>query len=203
MSHRKGLAWARLMGLLRPISRVLKSERPLCGARCRDGHACRAKAAWDGVEPYNGHCRIHGAYRPARGPRRAGIGYPPPRRRYGPNIVRSAGSSSRRACGGTGRGGVRNRSPPLAWGRLKARLHLRTSYASYTRTATPQPRERQVESNPTAPNPSLTSTLTETIQTPSMPRLEALFEPISRDDHFEWVSSRTRQGSAGQGSGRE
>jgi hypothetical protein len=67
MSHRKGLAWARLMGLLHPISRVLKSERPLCGARCRDGHACRAKAAWDGVEPYNGRCRIHGGL--STGPR--------------------------------------------------------------------------------------------------------------------------------------
>ncbi len=48
------------MGLRRPISPVLKSELPLCGARCRDGHARRAKAAWDGIEPYNGHCRING-----------------------------------------------------------------------------------------------------------------------------------------------
>jgi hypothetical protein len=33
-----------LMGLLHPISsRVLKSELPLCGARCRDGHACRLR----------------------------------------------------------------------------------------------------------------------------------------------------------------
>jgi hypothetical protein len=56
-----------LMGLLRPLSRVLKSELPLCGARCRDGHACRAKAAWDGIEPYNGRCRIHGGL--STGPR--------------------------------------------------------------------------------------------------------------------------------------
>ena len=88
MSDRKDLASAlaelrlRSMGLLYP-SRVLKSELPLCGARCRDGHACRAKAAWDGIEPYNGRCRIHGAYRPARGPKRAGTGYPPPRGRCG------------------------------------------------------------------------------------------------------------------------
>ena len=56
MSDRKDLASAlaelrlRSMGLLYP-SRMLKSELPLCGARCRDGHACRAKAAWDGIEP--------------------------------------------------------------------------------------------------------------------------------------------------------
>ena len=80
MSDRKDLAWARLMGLLllHPISRVIKSELPLCGARCRDGHACRAKAAWDGIEPYNGRCRDPwGLIDAARGPKRAGTGYPP------------------------------------------------------------------------------------------------------------------------------
>jgi hypothetical protein len=58
MSDRKDLASAlaelRFMGLI-------------CGARCRDGHACRAKAAWDGIEPYNGRCRIHGGL--STGPR--------------------------------------------------------------------------------------------------------------------------------------
>jgi hypothetical protein len=67
MSDRTDLAWARSMALLRPISPVLKSELPLCGARCRDGHACRAKAAWDGIRPYNGRCRLHGGL--STGPR--------------------------------------------------------------------------------------------------------------------------------------
>ena len=67
MSDRKDLAWTRSMALLRPISLVLKRELPLCGARCRDGHACRAKAAWDGIEPYDGRRRLHGGL--STGPR--------------------------------------------------------------------------------------------------------------------------------------
>ena len=42
------------------------------------------------------------AYRPAQGLKRAGTGYPPARRRCGPNTERSAGRVFRRACGGTG-----------------------------------------------------------------------------------------------------
>jgi hypothetical protein len=71
MSDRKALAWAlaelRSMRLRHPLSLVLKSELPLCDAWCRDGHACQAKAAWDGIEPYNGRCRIHGGL--STGPR--------------------------------------------------------------------------------------------------------------------------------------
>ncbi len=39
-----------------------KSQRPQCGARCRDGHPCRAPAIWDKVNdrPRNGRCRLHG-----------------------------------------------------------------------------------------------------------------------------------------------
>jgi hypothetical protein len=75
----------------RPMHRVFKSELPLCGARCRDGRPCQAKASWDKWHdaPRNGRCRIHGAYRPARGPRKAGTGYPPPRRSGGPNAARN------------------------------------------------------------------------------------------------------------------
>lgn len=40
-----------------------KKERPFCGARCRDGHACRAKAA---INPHTGRlskrCRMHGGH---------------------------------------------------------------------------------------------------------------------------------------------
>lgn len=40
-----------------------KKERPHCGARCRDGHACRAKAA---ANPFTGklsnRCRMHGGH---------------------------------------------------------------------------------------------------------------------------------------------
>ncbi len=39
-----------------------KRERPRCGARCRDGHSCRAPAVWDKERdrPRNGRCRMHG-----------------------------------------------------------------------------------------------------------------------------------------------
>ncbi len=39
-----------------------KSERPKCGARCRDGHQCQAPVVWDAEwdEPWNGRCRMHG-----------------------------------------------------------------------------------------------------------------------------------------------
>ena len=35
---------------------------PLCEAKCRDGHSCKAKAACDKFrgEPLNGRCRMHG-----------------------------------------------------------------------------------------------------------------------------------------------
>ncbi len=41
---------------------IPKSERPKCGAKCRDGHACQAPAVWDyeDNQPRNGRCRIHG-----------------------------------------------------------------------------------------------------------------------------------------------
>ena len=39
-----------------------RRKRPLCAARCRDGHACRARAVWDDDRdrPRNGRCRVHG-----------------------------------------------------------------------------------------------------------------------------------------------
>ncbi len=39
-----------------------KSERQRCGAKCRDGHSCRASAVWDkeNNRPRNGRCRMHG-----------------------------------------------------------------------------------------------------------------------------------------------
>lgn len=38
-----------------------KKNRPLCGARCRDGHPCKAKAVLDKRDrPLNGRCRMHG-----------------------------------------------------------------------------------------------------------------------------------------------
>jgi hypothetical protein len=52
----------RQMRLRQPIYRVYKNELPLCGARCRDGHPCQARAAWDETRTYprNGRCRRHG-----------------------------------------------------------------------------------------------------------------------------------------------
>jgi hypothetical protein len=39
-----------------------KKKRPLCGAKCRDGHPCKAKAVVNPKtdKPKNGRCRIHG-----------------------------------------------------------------------------------------------------------------------------------------------
>lgn len=39
-----------------------KRDRPLCGSRCRDGHACKAKAVvcLKTGKPINGRCRMHG-----------------------------------------------------------------------------------------------------------------------------------------------
>lgn len=49
-------------GMRRPLWRVYKREKPRCGARCRDGHPCRAPAAYDAAKcrPKNGRCRVHG-----------------------------------------------------------------------------------------------------------------------------------------------
>lgn len=42
--------------------KLMKKNRPLCGAKCRDGHACKAKAVVDSKtdKPKNGRCRMHG-----------------------------------------------------------------------------------------------------------------------------------------------
>ena len=38
-----------------------KKNRPLCGAKCRDGHSCRAKAVVNKCDKVvNGRCRMHG-----------------------------------------------------------------------------------------------------------------------------------------------
>jgi len=54
---------------IRERKRTPKEERPKCGARCRDGHACRAPAVWDFEHdrPRNGRCRVHGGL--STGPR--------------------------------------------------------------------------------------------------------------------------------------
>ena len=57
--------------LARRRYRPRSDERPRCGARCRDGHACRAPAVWVAGElvPRNGRCRVHGGL--STGPRTA------------------------------------------------------------------------------------------------------------------------------------
>ncbi|MBV9470708.1 MAG: hypothetical protein JO316_15660 [Abitibacteriaceae bacterium] len=44
------------------LPKLLKSERPFCGARCRDGHSCRARVVED-----RRRCRMHGGL--STGPR--------------------------------------------------------------------------------------------------------------------------------------
>lgn len=50
----KGLFWKH--------ESLWKKNRPLCGAKCRDGHECKAKAVVHPKtsKPINGRCRIHG-----------------------------------------------------------------------------------------------------------------------------------------------
>ena len=60
----------RALGYRTPIDRVFKHELPLCGARCRSGHPCQAKATRDvetGCYVRNGRCRLHGGL--STGPR--------------------------------------------------------------------------------------------------------------------------------------
>ena len=69
------MEWLRLVrGALvevrEPYWRVFRSERPKCGAKCRDGHACKAPAVLDTLYNCyvrNGRCRNHGGL--STGPR--------------------------------------------------------------------------------------------------------------------------------------
>jgi hypothetical protein len=54
----------------RPLHILFKRELPLCGARCRDGHRCQARATRDvetGCYVCNGRCRLLGGL--STGPR--------------------------------------------------------------------------------------------------------------------------------------
>ena len=54
-------------------ARAHRRSRPECGARCRDGHACRARVVWsrgdDGRPVEAARCRLHGGA--STGPRTA------------------------------------------------------------------------------------------------------------------------------------
>jgi hypothetical protein len=54
-------------------ARAHRRSRPECGARCRDGHACRARVVWsrgdDGRPIEAARCRLHGGL--STGPRTA------------------------------------------------------------------------------------------------------------------------------------
>jgi len=72
-------AMARVYDTCRPYHVLFKRELPLCGARCRDGHPCQARATRDaetGCFVRNGRCRMHGGLstgpRTAEGKRRIG-----------------------------------------------------------------------------------------------------------------------------------
>ncbi len=70
--------WLRVMrgamsGVREPYWRVFRKERPECGAKCRDGHACKAPAVLDltyRCAVRNGRCRNHGGL--STGPRTPG-----------------------------------------------------------------------------------------------------------------------------------
>jgi hypothetical protein len=61
--HVEGLYWK--------VQSQWKRNRPLCGAKCRDGHPCQAKVAVDpkSNKPINGRCRMHGGL--SKGPKTA------------------------------------------------------------------------------------------------------------------------------------
>src|SRR5215467_7622171 len=72
-------AMARVYDTCRPFHVLFKNELPLCGARCRDGHPCQARATRDvetGCFVRNGRCRLHGGLstgpRTVEGKRRVG-----------------------------------------------------------------------------------------------------------------------------------
>lgn len=54
--------YTRAEGLYWKVQSRWKKNRPLCGAKCRDGHACKAKAVINPKtdEVINGRCRFHG-----------------------------------------------------------------------------------------------------------------------------------------------
>src|SRR4051812_15546996 len=57
---------------IRPHRRAPKPRRRQeCGAKCRDGHGCRAPAVWNKLAnlPRNGRCKLHGGL--STGPRTA------------------------------------------------------------------------------------------------------------------------------------
>jgi hypothetical protein len=63
-------ALLRMDNTYRPFHVLFKRELPRCGARCRDGHPCQARATRDaetGCFVRNGRCRIHGGL--STGPR--------------------------------------------------------------------------------------------------------------------------------------
>lgn len=54
----------------RPVERPPTGDRPRCGARCRDGHACVAPVVWlAGADAPRRRCRMHGGL--STGPRTA------------------------------------------------------------------------------------------------------------------------------------
>src|SRR6266568_1683817 len=67
------LMTATLHACYTPYHVLYKCELPRCGARCRDGHPCQARATRDvatGCLVRNGRCRLHGGL--STGPRTLG-----------------------------------------------------------------------------------------------------------------------------------
>jgi hypothetical protein len=117
-----------------------KSQRPRCGARCRDGHPCRVpvvvKSVWGGLST---RCRMHGGLSPARAPRRAGAArwkHWSEAGRRSRNASGSGAGPSRRGCDvrKSGDGGRRRRSRfALENKPSEAHAHLGVQSARYAR----------------------------------------------------------------------
>jgi len=87
------------MGFL-VMRRIVHRARLRCGARCRDGHLCRAPAVWDYAadEPKNGRCRMHGGL--STGPRtREGLARLRPPRPPLPQEIKAAVLAARQRGG--------------------------------------------------------------------------------------------------------
>jgi hypothetical protein len=70
MQEQLWLLTAALHARYTPLHILFKRELPRCGAWCRDGHPCQARATRDaetGCLVRNGRCRIHGGL--STGPR--------------------------------------------------------------------------------------------------------------------------------------
>lgn len=114
--HRARHTEARMIA--RPAARELKRERPVCGAKRRDGGACCARVVWvAGEESPRRRCRLHGGL--STGPRTPA------------GAARARASLRRGRAPGTPPGAVAAQAPPIGaiWHRAREAVTVDASGA--------------------------------------------------------------------------